>query len=312
MFILITAYPAVILLYSAHFRKNSWENLHKKITYFIAILLLIGCLTVVYGSFIEPKLLITNHQNIQLNKFSKPIKIAFISDIQAGNYVDAEYVEKIVERTISLKPDIVILGGDQVDNEGTAEDETVYLKSLEKLAKQIPTYAVQGNHEYGIGGGISIIDYHKRTGDVTKQTQTTLEKIGVKYLINQLEKININGEEFYLFGGDELWSGNLSYNALKQRKEKIPTIAVIHNPTAIFQANNHQIDLMLSGHTHGGQIRLPFIGPVGRVDDVLLTEWYEGLNVASSTLLFVTRGTGESGARARLFCPPEISLLTIK
>ena len=69
---------------------------------------------------------------------------------------------------------------------------------------------------------------------------------------------------------------------------------------------------MLSGHTHGGQIRLPFIGPLGKVDSITPKTWYQGWNNIDEMKLFVTSGIGESGTRARLFNPPEIVILTLE
>ncbi len=309
--LIITAYPAVILLYSRKKRKNSWEFKHQKLALFLAVFLLLGTITLTYGSFIEPNILVTTYQEINLNKFSTPIKIAIVADIQGGNFIDTKKVEKMVDRVISLKPNLVFLAGDLVDNEGTTEDETIYLKPLEKLAKIIPTYAVEGNHEYGIGGGSPVTNPSKRTGDISRETKISLEKMGIVFLQNNLEKITVNKENFYLFGGDELWSDKLDWSPLKKRTENIPTIALIHNPAAIFQTPGLGIDLMISGHTHGGQIRLPFLGPLGRTGDGFPTEWYEGWHEYLGTQFFVSRGAGESGARARLFCPPEIVLLTI-
>ncbi|MBI5222647.1 MAG: metallophosphoesterase [Candidatus Magasanikbacteria bacterium] len=325
----ITALPAVILLYSRAQRKNSWEFRHRKITGWIASALLAISAVIIYGSFIEPRFLVVNYQNIDLPDIANPIKIALIADLQVGPYRQTANVEKVVNRVLELQPDIVLIAGDQVDNEATEEDETIYLTPLKKLTDAIPTYAVHGNHEYGIGGDRAITNPRFRLPDVSQRTKSELEKLGVKYLVNQLEKVEINptpfcgakhstekcgikNTAFYLFGGDEYWSWNLNFNALKNRTEQIPTIALIHNPSFQFSPYPKDIDLVLSGHTHGGQIRLPFIGPVGNAEGTLPREQYQGLRqISEQTQMFVTSGVGETATRARLFNPPEIVLLTL-
>ncbi|MFH1286620.1 MAG: metallophosphoesterase [Candidatus Magasanikbacteria bacterium] len=308
-----TAIPAAVLLYHRSRDKKSWEYSHKKITLFISSLLLFGALILVYGSFIEPHLLIVQRKTIDIDHIESPIRIALVSDFQVGKYKQEKHVNDVVEKILKEQPDIVLIAGDQVDNTTMDEDGSIYLKPLERLASKIPTYAIHGNHEYGIGGGKAITEAKYRVGNVTTQTKSRLEDLGVRHLQNEIELVTSTPSPFYLFGGDEFWSLNLDYLALNRReKENIPTIALIHNPAATWQTSKQNIDLMVSGHTHGGQIRLPFIGPLGRVDDVTPKQWYQGLNEHNDMKLFVTSGSGETGTRARLFNPPEIVILTLE
>ncbi|MFZ2190503.1 MAG: metallophosphoesterase [Candidatus Magasanikiibacteriota bacterium] len=310
--IIITAFPAVILLYSRKYRKNSWEYKNKKSSLSFSIILLFITVITVYGSFIEPNFLIVNKHNIDLPSLEEPITIAFISDLQAGKYKQTDWTEKVVNKILTLKPHIVLIGGDQVDNEDYNLDELTYLEPLKKLSDQIPTYTVNGNHEYGISCFYGTDKRCSQAGDMSQETKSSLEKLGIKYLTNQTEKITVNSSSFYLFGGDEYWTKKLDFSSLKNRKETIPTIALIHNPSFILD-EHPAFDLILSGHTHGGQIRLPFIGPIGRVDNILSSKYYQGLHeLDDKTKLLVTSGAGETGVRARLFNPPEIVLITIK
>ncbi|MFH1946605.1 MAG: metallophosphoesterase [Candidatus Magasanikbacteria bacterium] len=311
LLITITALPAVILLYSRKKRKDSWENKNKKQSLILAVILLLGTTIITYGSFIEPQLIITNYQKIDLEKINSPIRIAVIADFQVGYFKQEKYVEKVTNRILELNPDLVFIVGDIVDNAVYEENEAKHLIPIKRLTDTIPTYAIHGNHEYGIGGGKSILEPAYRTGDVTAETKEIVESFGIRYLVNEIEEIKIKEEKFYLFGGDSIWAGKLDYSILKNRNENLATIALIHNPLVVFQAYKHNIDLMLSGHTHGGQVRLPFIGPLGRVDNMLPAEWYQGWNEFEGLNFFVTSGIGESGTRARLFNPPEIVMLTV-
>ena len=262
-----------------------------------------------WGSFVEPQLLTTSRTTIDLSGIDKPIRIAFVSDIHAGPYKKTAYIERITKKILAEKPDLVFLGGDMIENDGTGADETQYLKPLENISSRIPTYAVVGNHEYGIDEkmqqALSLPDVHSHVKE-------KLESLGINVMINKLEKITVRDQSFYLFGGDEWWHKTLDFSALERRTKSIPTIALIHNPAATWATSVHAIDLMLSGHTHGGQIRLPFVGPIGRVDGVVPLSWYKGLNEYNTMKLFVTSGAGEAGPRTRLFNPPEIILITLR
>jgi len=313
--VLLTAYPAVVLLYSSLKRKNSWERRHKKISRILASILLLGTLMIVWGSFIEPHLLIINRQTIDIDDLDEPITIAFVADYQIGLYKQTAWVKKSVDKILKINPDIVFIGGDNVDNGLFEEKFLEYLAPLGQLAKKIPTYAVHGNHEYGIGGGKAPYDQRYRHANVSKETKEAMEKLGITYLTNELKKIQIRNQQLYIFGGDSYWARRLDFSALEQREKSIPTIGLVHNPSfIIFDAHPANVDLWLSGHTHGGQIRLPFIGPLGIIDSVLPKKYYQGLHPLEidNTYLFVTSGIGETGTRARLFNPPEIALITLQ
>lgn len=308
----ITVLPAVILLSARNRKFNSWEYKHKNLSLLMVVILLIGSTILLYGSFIEPRILVTNYYEVDLPNLEKPIRIAFLSDFQVGKYKQTDWTTKLVNRILILKPDLVFIGGDQVDNESYEPEEFDYLLPLKDLAKKIPTYAVLGNHEYGIGSGLSVNNSSFRVADVSEEAIKNLNELGINIMRNNLEIITINSSSFYLFGGDEYWGQHLKFDNLANRKDNIPTLALIHNPAFILESHP-TMNLILSGHTHGGQIRLPFLGPIGIVDQFLPKMYYQGLhNFDNQDQILITSGAGESGARARLFNPPEIILLTIK
>jgi len=311
--IIISTYPAVIFLYSIYRRPQSLEAKHKKTFLSISIILLLATATLVWGSFVEPRILVINRQEIDLEKIEKPIKIALVADIHLGPYKKADWVEKIIAKIKIEKPDIVFIAGDHIYNSEYKAEEIDYLEPLKNLTKEIPTYAIQGNHEYGIGDGSSNYKNPIINAHWSKEIKTKMESLGVHYMTNELEKLNINGQEFYLFGGDSILADKLKFDSLTDRDENLATIAMIHNPIYLFTTDYPRINLTLSGHTHGGQIRLPIFGPIGRVDSLIPANFYEGLNqLQNGDKIFVTSGAGESGPRARLFNPPEIVILTIK
>jgi hypothetical protein len=310
---IITAFPAVILLYSSFKRPESWEYTHKKITYIFSSLLFACTLTLIWGSFIEPRILVVKEYTQDIQQIKKPVRIAFVSDIHMGIYKQTEWMKKIIEKIKTLNPDMVILGGDQIDNDIYNPAELIYLEPLRELAKDYPVYTIHGNHEYGIRGGKSVSDPKYRAADISKEARKRMEDIGVIYLVNQVELVTVEEQTFYLFGGDEYWNHTLDFSTIQNREKKdIPVIGVVHNPSFITETYPYDVPLWLSGHTHGGQIRLPFVGPIGRADSVLSTRYYKGLQELPNTQhILISSGAGETGARARLFNPPEIVFLTI-
>lgn len=311
--IFATFAPAVILLYSLKFRPNSFEAKYKKTTYAITTILLICTAIVTYGSFIEPHILTLNEVSVNTGKMPKPMKIAFLADIQVGQYRKIDYVQKITDRLTYYHPDIVILGGDFVENFASEPDEYLELTPLGSITKKFPTYAVLGNHEYGIGSGLSVTFDKYRTPNVSEDVTKYLTSLGVRVLRNELITVTSTPSPFYIFGVDEWMAHKQNLRPLKNdRTENLPTIVVVHNPYAAETISSYDnINLILAGHTHGGQIRIPFVGPLGRVDDVTPIDWYQGLSQVGNSKLFVTSGVGETGARARLFNPPEIVIFTI-
>lgn len=311
-----TLLPASFLYYHLRFGTQSWEKQHPKLTITGIVFLLIGALTLLWGSFVEPRLLVTKQQTINLPNITEPISIAFIADFQIGAFNDEKLVQKTVDRIIEQQPDIVLIGGDNVDNEILGINQTQYLAPLATLTEHFPVFTVHGNHEYGVGGLRSTPEKKSKlvyTGDVSAHAKAAVEALGITYLENELLNISIRDQAFYLFGGDSLLAGNLDLSILEERDEEIPTIALIHNPSAIFELEGQDVDLLLSGHTHGGQIRLPYIGPLGLTEDHRIpNDWYQGYHETDFTKLYVTSGVGETGTRARLFNPPEIVMLTIK
>ncbi len=262
----------------------------------------------IWGSFVEPHIITINRVPVPLQQTTYPFTIAVLTDLHAGPYKKTNFFERLVAETIALNPDLVVIVGDHVYNCVTDLDEVTYLSPLKKLALRFPVYAVHGNHEYGMG------EYAQEYADVSEHVKKIMQSYGIIYLQNETTTITINRQEITLFGGDELWAHKLEYTSLTERDESSLTIALVHNPAYLHYPHPKGIDLTISGHTHGGQLRLPFIGPIAQVDHLIPRHLYQGLHEPEHTgeFLFVSRGLGESEPRARLFCPPEIALLEIK
>lgn len=295
------------------FKKGLFLNKHKKIAYTaICILsLLFVCSFDTY--FIEPNIIVKNEFDLQTENISTPLKIAFIADIQIGNHKKTAWTEKIVKNIEEINPDIILLGGDLIDNEGTFEDESKYLEPLRKISEKYPMYYILGNHEYGIGSK-SRGDKNWQTGDRSKLLIAKMKNLNITLLRNSLECLVIKNQALCLFGIDDIWSNKVNFNELNKWDKNFPLIFLTHNPDGIkLYPVDHKIpNLTLSGHTHGGQIRLPFIGPLGNPEVQLPKKYFKGLNNYNGMKIFTTVGIGESGGPIRFWNPPEIAVINLK
>jgi len=288
-------------------------NQHKKISYSAIILLAITTLCAIDARFIERNMIVKNEFDFPINNLNKTIKIAFISDLHVGKYKKSAWTQKIVNKINIIKPDLILIGGDLIVNEGGYENETQYLEPLKQLVANYPIYYVFGNHEFGMSGD-TVADIKKQTGDRSGLLAKKMTEIGIPLLFNQLNCPKINDQPICIFGIDDIWDDNFNFKELKNWDKNIPLIFLAHNPDAIlFYPKDEQLpNITLSGHTHGGQIRLPFIGPLGDAKIILPKQFYKGLNDWQGTKIYTSVGLGESGGPIRFWNPPEIAVINLK
>jgi uncharacterized protein len=258
-----------------------------------------------YGSFLEPKRIIIKQEFIELNSNPRDkLRVAIISDIHVGPYKKAGFVKKVVDQIKEQNPDIVLMLGDYIYD---SADEVEYLSPLSELTNEFTTYAVIGNHDYDLSSPKIIED--RRLAKVVKDK---LNDLGV--IVMENESRPINSGRLWLAGAKELWTGGVTIDqAVSNRnKRSNATILLTHNPDlASTITPDDDIKLVLAGHTHGGQIRLPLMGPIGPIPDELGQQYDKGFFEINDTPVYITSGLGESGPRARLFNPPEIIMMEI-
>lgn len=268
-------------------------------------------LTVAYGSFIESRLITVTEADITLPTVNN-LSIAAISDLHMGPYKGKEYIGKVVEKINALQPDLVFLLGDYVYFGGDPGDD---LTPLADLRARYGVFGVMGNHEYGCtsgGGGKSRV---YGTFDASRKILRALERSGVRMLNNESVEVDlIEGRSLFIAGIDDACSRRDDVlAALPEITKKSSIILLAHDPSVILDNQTTYAHLIVAGHTHGGQIRLPFIGPVPALPTQLPRSYDQGLfPIDQNTVLAITRGLGESGPRARLFAPPEILVLRVR
>lgn len=319
--IILTGISIALLL--AYFfvrdRANSttWAARHRTLSAMWIATLFLGAVILFYGSFIEPRIIRTVQYEIDIApELEEPITVVLYADPQLGPYKRERFMQRVVNRINALNPDIVLGAGDLTMNDGTqTEDETQWLLPLRNI--QSPHFTISGNHEHGIGHPT----WSARTGSVQQQFYDRMEALA-PVLDNTHTTIGINNQELSVYGLDDLWSRNMDLAGFGKTisQDSNPTIVMAHNPDSVFAWLAHAkeegidpttVDLIVSGHSHGGQIRLPFIGPIGNPNMVMPKRFFRGISHWNDVPVLVTSGLGESGPRARLLVIPEIVLVTI-
>ncbi len=261
--------------------------------------------TLGYARFIEAERLQTGRFTIPLTvpaaETRAPLKLLHLSDFHASPAVSLDYINAAVSLGLAWKPDLICVTGDfitkQIDN-GVAYEEI-----LQRLPAAAPTYATLGNHDGGrwAGGHGGHADEQWITG--------LLQRSGLTLLHNTATTVRVREWKLNLVGVGDLWSG--SFNPARAFRSPLapqPTVLLSHNPDTKDALLAHPWDLMLSGHTHGGQLRLPLLGtPFAPVQD---KRFVEGLHRWNNRWLHITKGVGNV-LGLRINCPPEVSFLTL-
>ncbi|HHO42620.1 MAG TPA: metallophosphoesterase, partial [Epsilonproteobacteria bacterium] len=234
--------------------------------------------------------------DITLRKLKKEYKIVQLSDIHIGGLIDEQFIRKIVKKVNAMKPDLVVITGDLVDIKMIYAKNAIQELSL--LESTYGTFFVTGNHEF----------LHD-----TKEILALLELNRIKVLDNKSVYIGDEGLGFNLAGVHDIFGYRVGRykpditKALRGCDSDLPTILLAHQPLFIKEAENHDIDLMLSGHTHGGQI-YPFRFLVKLQQPYIAGHYKHNDKIQ----VYVNRGTGYWGPPMRLGSLPEITLLNLK
>lgn len=254
---------------------------------------------------VEPYSLRRATRAIQLKTSSVgKINILHVSDLHIGNRQQMECVGRALVAGLENKPDLICLTGDFINRK--LFNAPAYRMLISKLARHAPVFACLGNHDGGRWAGR--IGGYPDPGPVAD----VLSAGGAVVLRNENITLNIKGQRLTLVGLDDLWSGTMdvdrSFRGLSGANQ-IPRILLAHNPDTKSVLKHQAWDLMLSGHTHGGQVYLPGVGaPVLPVKDRRFTH---GLYSWNNRQLYVSSGVGTSHG-VRFNCPPEICHLELK
>ena len=223
------------------------------------------------------------------------VRIAHITDIHIGRNSSLDHARQIVDMCNDLKPDIIALTGDYVSRADAITDALVEV--LRDLRAKIGKFAVLGNHDYWTNA---------------HRVVASLESAGIPMLTNTHRILSRNGEKLCIAGVDDLFSQNTDASkALSGVDPKLCRIMLCHNPDyAEMLPTQPRVDLMLSGHTHGGQVQLPLIGPL--ILPIEHKKYAQGLVDGPRCPVFISRGLGMVSFPVRFNCRPELPLITLR
>ena len=246
---------------------------------------------------VEPHWLRVTHTSIVLPRWPavwNGLRIALLADIHRGRWVNLDHVRRMVETTNAQKPDLIALAGDFVSRLDAIGPD--YGRLLGKLRARDGVYAVLGNH-----------DHWTNAAAVGKM----LTDADILLLSNAHHLLRRDGQILAVAGVGDLWEGRPSHaRALQGVPPHAPRLLLCHNPDyAELMPAEPRVDLMLCGHTHGGQVNLPLLGrprlPIQH------HQYAAGLVDGPHCPVYVTVGAGLIGPPVRFRCRPEVALLTV-
>ena len=235
---------------------------------------------------------------IRLKRLPKSLdgfRIVHLSDIHHSPLTNLEHIKRAIEISNELEPDMFILTGDYVSHEPEYIEPVAEV--LGELKSQYGTFACLGNHDHWTDAEL---------------VTSAFTQAGIKVLINEGFQFSARGEKFWLCGVDDFMMGKTNLRAaLKGSLPNEMKLLLSHNPAIFGRATYANVDLVLSGHTHGGQVKLrePRTSVLFPNRQRRLSS---GLHRRQDTQIYITRGIGTVVLPVRYQCPPEISLLKLK
>ena len=244
----------------------------------------------------EPFMLAIERQQIYLRRLPKSLdglRIVQLSDLHYGPLVNPSNLERAIQAANDLRPDLIALTGDYISHDRSYAAPCAEL--VGRLHATHGVFAVLGNHDHWTDAAL-IADL--------------LRAEGIRVLLNEGMRVDLSGESFWLAGVNDTMVGLEDLPlALAGSSDDEMKLLMAHNPIILRRAARAGVDLVLSGHTHGGQVTLrPEKNRFGRPRRRLL----RGLGRRGNTQIYVTRGLGTVVLPIRYGCPPEVSVLELR
>lgn len=260
----------------------------------LALLVLIAL--PIYAFKIEPFLVKVNH--IELGTApQEELKVVQISDIQVSESYEANRLDTVIEKANAENPDIVVFTGDLFDNYSKYAYEDEIIEKLSALKANIGKYAVWGNHDYGGGAAWTYTN--------------VMNASGFEVLKNNGENLTLDsGKRVFIGGLDDSLLGNPSVeDTLSYRQHYDYSILLTHEPDVADDFIGTDTQLVLAGHSHGGQVWLPFY----QVKNVLAQKYVKGLYTLEDGMnVYVNTGLGTTSIHARFGVIPEVTSFSIR
>ena len=267
------------------------------------------------GSLIEPQWVeITQHEIsiANLPPAFEGFSIVQLTDLHHSSIVTLDYLQACFRQVVDLQPDLVVMTGDYITYQEKYAQPVAQAISDIIIKAGIPTYAVLGNHDHwnsdwnddwNDDSDADVFSLRNRWKGDGLEVFNALTTGGIKVLMNESASVERGSDRLWLVGCGDFLAGDFD---LERALESLPStdkprFLLMHNPQPIESIAHHGFDLVLSGHTHGGQISLPFVPPkVG-------SKYLAGLFYVAGSRLYVCRGLGVTGVPIRFMTTPEIA-----
>jgi len=220
--------------------------------------------------------------------------IAHMSDFHAGPFLDAGSLTDVVDVVREHRPDVIALTGDYITHR--ADEAFPLAAALARVESRHGGVLVFGNHDY----------HARREGEIA----AAFAAVGIEALRNEGRALEVDGARLWLAGVEDVEEGKVVDldAALADRSDEDVTVLLSHHPDMVEHLDGRDVDLVLAGHTHGGQIVVGGRSPLGS----LRSRYLSGLHSVGDTRLFVTRGLGVLIVPLRIGAPPEVAILTLR
>ena len=221
------------------------------------------------------------------------LRIAFLSDIHAGCCMGEADLLRIFMRVAEAAPDLVCLGGDLINTRD--REILMYRRAFQVLRPPLGVFAVPGNHDHFYGRDIGL-------------WTAFLHEQGVRVLVNAGQRLERGGSTLWLAGVDDFTEAAPDLpRALAGAHDDEPVVLLSHHPDYFFEAAAVDVDLTLSGHTHGGQV-----ARLGRLLHHTRLGFWDGMFTEGQSRLFVSRGVGVTFLPVRIGVDAEVAMLTLR
>lgn len=231
------------------------------------------------------------------------LRIAQVSDLHASDF--GTFSERLVEQVAAAQPDLVAITGDLIDIR--TRDLGAVLELVARLEAIAPVYVVLGNHEAG----------SERREDLLEG----LREAGAEVLRDEARQLTVDGTEITLIGLDDPWvapadgstrSEPRTVLSALQIPDGAPVVLLAHRPEMLDQYAAAPVDVVLSGHAHGGQVRVPLLGGLYAPHQGWMPTWTEGTHTVDGTTMVISRGLGNSSAGVRVNNPRELVIVDLQ
>ena len=269
----------------------------KLVLFFALVALLI--LTAFYSG------IVVRHYTLdsKLVKNGRGMRIALISDLHGYIYGDKQDV--LIKKLAGQNPDLVVMAGDMVDKDTTLEATRLLCEGFKDLSPTVPIVYVVGNHESDL--------------DDVDEIKNSIRKFGVTVLEDECLRFNLNGTNVLISGVQSPYISKVkkAYSSMKNKfapsvVKNAYKVLVVHQPEHIEEYLQYDFDLILSGHTHGGQVRIPFMSNgLYAPNQGVFPKYAGGMYTHDDTTHIISRGLVIDEDIPRIFNPPEIVIIDV-